>query len=56
MLPDIELFPLLYGKGASAHRVLYCLVDAEDSGKVDTLRVLHVRHGAQRRLNEDAGD
>ena len=54
MLPDIELYQLIYGRGASAYRVLYYLVDAEGSGKTDTVRVLHVRHGAQSRLNEDS--
>jgi plasmid stabilization system protein ParE len=44
----IEVRQLLYGK----YRVLYTLVDTDDDGEEDTLRVLHVRHGARRYLHE----
>lgn len=39
---------LLFG----GYRVLYTVVDANDDGTPDTVRILHVRHGARRRLNE----
>lgn len=50
LFPNVEVYQLLYGKGASAYRVLYILTDADGDHAPDTIRVLHVRHGAQQRL------
>jgi plasmid stabilization system protein ParE len=44
--PDAEVRQLLYGRGRNAYRILFCIVDAE------TVRILHVRHTAQRWLGE----
>jgi plasmid stabilization system protein ParE len=56
LFPDIEIFQLIYGKRSNAYRVLYYLVDADDDGEADTLRVLHIRHGAQQRLGQITAD
>lgn len=37
---------LLYG----SYRILFTLVDSDGDSEVDTVRILHVRHGARRRL------
>lgn len=39
----------LYG----AYRILFTLVDVDGDGSNDTVRILHVRHGAQRYMGED---
>jgi plasmid stabilization system protein ParE len=44
--PDVEVRQLLYGRGRNAYRILFCLIDSQ------TVRILHVRHAAQRRLGE----
>ncbi len=56
LFPDVNVFQLLYGRGMNAYRFRYHLTDADENGTVDTLRVLHVRHGAQQRLGEDTPD
>ena len=43
-----EVRQMLYRQGRTTYLVLFCLVDADHDGKEDTVRVLHVRHGAQR--------
>jgi plasmid stabilization system protein ParE len=43
---DVEVRQLLYGK----YRLLFTLVDTDNDGEPDTVRILHVRHGAQRPL------
>jgi hypothetical protein len=53
---DVELFQLIYGKGNGSYRVLYYLIDADGDGEADTLRVLHVRHGAQQKLGLSVSD
>jgi plasmid stabilization system protein ParE len=40
---------LLYG----SYRVLFTLVDSDDDGAPDTVRILHVRHGARRLLSQE---
>jgi plasmid stabilization system protein ParE len=52
LFPDVEVYQLLYGKGAGMYRVLYFLADADGDGAPDTIRVLHVRHGAQLHLGQ----
>jgi plasmid stabilization system protein ParE len=44
--PDVEVRQLLYGRGRNAYRIRFCIVPA------DTVRILHVRHAARRRLGE----
>ncbi len=39
-----EVRQLLYG----AYRILFTLVDTDGDGIADTVRILHVRHGARR--------
>ena len=46
---DIEVRQLLY----RGYRILYTLVDVNDDGIDDTVRILHVRHGARRYLGEE---
>ena len=35
------------------YRVLFTLLDTDNDGIADTVRVLHVRHGARRRIGEE---
>jgi hypothetical protein len=44
--PDVEVRQLLYGRGRNAYRILFCIVDPH------TVRILHLRHTARRRLGE----
>ncbi|HEX5324880.1 MAG TPA: type II toxin-antitoxin system RelE/ParE family toxin [Capsulimonadaceae bacterium] len=48
---DIEVRQLLYG----SYRILFTLVDVDRDGERETVRILHVRHGARRWLNEPSG-
>ena len=48
LFPDVEVRHLLYGRGRGAYRILFCVIDPE------TVRILHVRSAAQRRLGEIA--
>jgi plasmid stabilization system protein ParE len=43
LFPDVEVYQLLYGRGAGAYRVLYILTDSGDDDAQDTIRVLHVQ-------------
>lgn len=43
---------LLYRKGKVVYRILFTLVDADDDGEAETVRVLRVRHGSQLPLGE----
>ena len=45
----VEVRQLLYEK----YRILYILVDADGDGEDDTVRILHVRHGARKPLLPD---
>ncbi|MGV3724800.1 MAG: type II toxin-antitoxin system RelE/ParE family toxin [Actinomycetota bacterium] len=45
---DVEVRQLLY----ASYRILFTLVDGDDDGVADTVRVLHVRHGARRWLDD----
>jgi plasmid stabilization system protein ParE len=45
---EVEVRQLLYG----AYRLLFTLVDSDEDGTADTVRLLHVRHGARLRLGE----
>jgi plasmid stabilization system protein ParE len=40
----------LYGR----YRILFTLLDVDDDGVPDTVRILHVRHGARRYLSPNA--
>lgn len=42
----VEVRQLLY----RSYRILFTLVDADEDGVPDTVRILHVRHGARRWL------
>jgi plasmid stabilization system protein ParE len=46
LFPDVEVRQLLYGRGRNAYRVLFCIIDPQ------TVRILHVRSAARRRLGE----
>lgn len=56
LFPEVDVFQLLYGRGMNAYRILYHLTDADGDGTTDTLRVLHIRHGAQQWLGEAPPD
>jgi len=43
---------MIYGKGTSAYRILYRIIEADEQG-LGIVRVLHVRHAAQRWLGEE---
>ncbi len=45
---EVEIRQLLYGR----YRVLFTCVDEDGDGRQETVRILHVRHSARRRLNE----
>jgi plasmid stabilization system protein ParE len=45
---EVEVRQLLY----RSHRILFTLVDVDEDGDLDTVGILHVRHGARRRLDE----
>jgi plasmid stabilization system protein ParE len=45
---DVEVRQQLYGR----YRILFTLVDADGDGAEDTVRILHVRHGARRFLGQ----
>ncbi len=42
-----EIRRLLYRQGRTVHKVLFTLMDADDDGETDTVRVLHIRHASQ---------
>ena len=42
--PNRQVRQLLYG----AYRLLFTLLDTNGDGELDTTRILHVRHGAQK--------
>lgn len=44
-----EIRQLLYGKGRNSYRVLFTIVEGEE---VSTVRILHIRHSAQRTIGE----
>lgn len=44
-----EVRQLLY----ASHRILFTLIDGDGDGEDDTVRILHVRHQAQRWLDEE---
>jgi plasmid stabilization system protein ParE len=44
-----EIRQLLYGRGRNSYRILFTIVEGED---VSTVRILHIRHAAQRTLGE----
>jgi plasmid stabilization system protein ParE len=46
---DVPVRQLLYG----SYRILFTLADADDDGTLDTVRILHVRHGARRLMSQD---
>lgn len=50
-----EIRQLLYGTGATAYRILFTIIEPGDLGDEPEVRVLHIRHAAQRDLGEDNG-
>ena len=50
--PDRQVRQLLYG----AYRLLFTLLDTDGDGDLDTVRLLHVRHGAQGPLTQEPPD
>jgi plasmid stabilization system protein ParE len=46
-----EVRQLLYGRGRNIFRILFAVHQAED-GEEATVRILHVRHAAQRAIGE----
>jgi plasmid stabilization system protein ParE len=53
LAPEDDMFSvsvrqLLFGR----YRILFTLVDTDEDSEPDTVRILHVRHGARRRLGE----
>jgi plasmid stabilization system protein ParE len=50
---DREIRQLVYGRGGAACRILFTIIDP-DVGEDDfVVRILHVRHAAQRDLGEE---
>jgi plasmid stabilization system protein ParE len=45
---EVEVRQQLYGP----YRILFTLVDTDHDGAADTVRILHVRHGARRLLGQ----
>ena len=51
--PQRQVRQLLYG----AYRLLFTLLDTDGDGDLDTVRILHVRHGAQKPImQQDSGE
>jgi plasmid stabilization system protein ParE len=46
---EVEVRQLLY----SSYRILFTLVDTDDDGTADPVRILHIRHGARRLLGQE---
>ena len=44
-----EIHQLLYGRGRNSYRILFTIVEGNE---VATVRILHIRHAAQRTLGE----
>ncbi len=42
-----EIRQLLYGKGRNSYRILFTILERED---IATVRILHIRHAAQKTL------
>lgn len=47
---DVEVRQMLY----RSYRILFTLVDTDQDGSADTVRILHVRHAARRWLGEES--
>jgi plasmid stabilization system protein ParE len=45
-----EIRQLMYGKGRNSYRVLFTILEGQE---VPTVRILHIRHGAQQIFGED---
>jgi plasmid stabilization system protein ParE len=48
-----EIRQLLYGKGRSTYRILFTILEEQDTSVV---RILHIRYGAQQNLGETPED
>jgi plasmid stabilization system protein ParE len=48
-----EIRQFLYGSGRMTCRILFTIFEAERPDDEPTVRILHVRHGAQRDLGEE---
>jgi plasmid stabilization system protein ParE len=44
-----EIRQLLYGRGRNSYRILFTILESDEAGKV---RILHIRHAAQKTLGE----
>jgi len=44
-----EIRQLLYGRGRNAYRILFTILETEDSS---TVRILHIRHAYQQTIGE----
>lgn len=49
---DVDVRQLIY----SGYRILFTCLDADGDGADDTIRILHVRHGSRRPLDEVGGE
>ena len=49
-----EVRRMLYRNGQITYRILFTVVDADGDGELDTIRVLHIRHGALRPFGQAA--
>lgn len=47
-----EVRQLLYGRGRNTYRILFTVNEGEGADEEPTVRILHVRHAAQRALGE----
>lgn len=45
-----EIRQLIYGKGRNSYRILFTVLEGQE---ISTVRVLHIRHGAQQILGEN---
>ncbi len=45
-----EIRQLIYGKGRNLYRVIFTILETQDTA---TVRILHIRHGSQQTIGED---
>ena len=46
-----EIRQLVYGKGRNSYRILFTILEEQET---PTVRILHIRHAAQQTLGEDS--
>ena len=49
---DREIRQLLYGRGRSAYRILFTIIESDSAGEPALVRILHVRHSSRADLGE----